>query len=259
MQILFDGFKNGAIDLEEFLYGKGNYALDTKGVSTPERDNLNKFNVFYVVKPRNNPNVFKIGKSSGDNRLTSYIRTYGYVKDTDCSGVELFYLEGSKKLEDKSVPKKMRKGTKVAVRSNRNNNAEQREYQMLKDLKDISEVDRGKEYFRISKEKLYKAILESHKRGFKSKKEFDADKARDVDDDDKIVEIVRHEMFKDKNKSNLIKKVVLKWNNPYPGIEPPLYESKAEEVRKLGRFADLGIWDMLKKYAKKNKIKFEKP
>ena len=88
----------------------------------------------------------------------------------------LYYLEGSKTVEDNSTPKKMRKGTRIAMKSNKGSYSQRREKQMLKDLNEISELDRGKEYFRILKEKLYKALTNAVKRGFKSKKEYDTDK-----------------------------------------------------------------------------------
>lgn len=94
--------------------------------------------------------------------------------------------------------------------SDKGSYSQRREKQMLKDLNEISDLDRGKEYFRISKEKLYKALTNAVKRGFKSKKEYDTDKSREVNEDDEILEIMSHVLYKDKKKPNTIRSVVLR-------------------------------------------------
>ena len=67
-----------------------------------------------------------------------------------------------------------------------------------------------------------------------------------------------HVLYKDKKKPNTIRSVVLRWNNPFPFPNKEIY-THPEDVMNLDKFADLGIWDLLKKYAKKKKIKYEKP
>ena len=99
---------------------------------------------FYVIRPKADTTVFKIGISSGFNRLESYLNYYGFTEENKCTGVLLYYLVGTKKQKNLS---------EFHVY---NSKARQKEKQLTSDLS--PDVIRGKEYFRISKTRLYKAI-----------------------------------------------------------------------------------------------------
>ena len=91
MESLFNGFKRGSpeIPLEDFL-------------TEDMKKKIKQYNLFYVIRPKADTTVFKIGISSGFNRLESYLNYYGFTEENKCTGVLLYYLVGTKKQKNLS-------------------------------------------------------------------------------------------------------------------------------------------------------------
>tara|TARA_B100001094_G_scaffold33423_1_gene27790 strand:- start:605 stop:1297 length:693 start_codon:yes stop_codon:yes gene_type:complete len=201
----------------------------------PMRKELNKYNLFYVIRPNLDSSVFKIGISNGNSRLLNYINTYGLTSDKGCSGVMLWYLIGTLKT----------KGLGIMQSS-----ARKKEVQLINDLR--PNLNRGLEWFNISRAKLYKAIIDAEKRGFKSKQKSINDNDRKIKEDDRILEVMNHIPYK--NNKNKIKKLLLRWSRPNQDGDDTTYEN----MWKLKRFNDsTGVWVKLRQYAKKHNLTYD--
>ena len=215
---------NKPIAMEEFL-----------DENKPMRKELNKYKLFYVIRPNLDSSVFKIGISNGNSRLLNYINTYGLTTGKGCSGVMLWYLIGTLKT----------KGLGIMQSS-----ARKKELQLINDLR--PNLNRGLEWFNISRPKLYKAIIDAEKRGFKSKQRSVYDNDRKITEDDRVLEVMGHIPYK--NDKNKIKKVLLRWSRPNQDGDDTTYE----DMWKLKRFNDsTGIWVKLRQYAKKQNLTYD--
>lgn len=230
MKPFYNGFKRSSkeIPLELFLTDK-------------KKEELKDYNLFYIIRPKADTTVFKIGVSNGINRLKSYLNTYGFTQKNKCTGCLLYYLIGTKKVKN------------LSENNIHNSHARQKEKQMIKDLS--PHVERGNEYFRISKSKLYSALLSASKRGFTAKKKAALEDERKLEEDDKVLEILKHEPYKGDKKK--IKSIIVRWNRPFTNTDPPDDTTK-EYMRHLKKFNNKsGIWSKLKTYAKKHGLTYD--
>jgi len=227
MKEFFNGLKRKGkeIPLETFL-------------TDDKKKELKNFNLFYIIRPKADTTVFKIGVSSGVHRLEGYLNYYGFTQKNKCTGCLLYYLIGSEKVKN------------LSQYNVYNSQARQKEKQMIQDLK--PHVERGKEYFKISKTKLYKALISASKRGFKPKDKADIEDERKLEEGDRVLEILKHEVYKaDKKK---IKSIIVRWNRPFNTGD----DTTKEYMRHLKRFNNKsGIWSKLKTYARKHDLTYE--
>ena len=229
MKVFVNGLKKGGkpVAMEDYL-----------DENKPMRKEINDYNLFYVIRPKSDASVFKIGISSGNSRLLGYVNTYGFTYGEGCSGVLLWYLVGTKKVEGLGIYQSM---------------SRKREAQLIEDLK--PKLDRGLEYFRIRKDKLYKAILDAEKRGYQTKTQSDKDNERKLKDSDRIIRIMDHKVYKDPARKNEIKALKVKWNRPFnTGVDETW-----ENMQRLKRYNNMsGLWSKLRRYAKQHDLVYKK-
>jgi len=179
----------------QFVNNFGLKPIPLEDYLTPSNQKLiQNYNLFYILKPLMETDVFKIGISSGTARLTSYLNTYGQKKRTNpCSGVLIYYLIGTKKQDRLGINDSF---------------ARFKEKQLMKDLERYNV--RGNERFKITEQKLFSILNEAQTRHFRTKKEQMKLDNLELKTTDRVLKVLNHTTFK----NGKVKQLLLYWNRP---------------------------------------------
>lgn len=156
---------------------------------------INEYNIFYVIKPNSDLDIFKYGVSSGAKRLIGYFYHYGNKDpNNECKGFKIWYCAGTKR----------QKTSDANYISRYNIWSYQKERQVYRDLTYYHYLpERGKEWVKISSIELKDFVVDTiqNRNNIRKKDEYRIRKS------DRIIHIINH-----RKKRNNHLEYLVQWN-----------------------------------------------